>query len=137
MAKISTKINLWYILSTGMIILTMAITMYFLFESQRRTAIDNDLNDYGEFLVTGLNTDLTDMSELFNHLFSRKELPSKNPKILHFVLASSDSLIFETNAYVNLTNLLYKNQEVSKTTLKKLSEPLSSMMQNTEFCPGQ
>jgi two-component system, OmpR family, sensor kinase len=118
MAKISTRINLWYLISTGLIILTMAVTMYVLFEEQRRSAIDNDLHEYAEFLVTGLNTNLSNMTELFNHLFERKEQPRKQAKSLRFVLASTDSLIYESDTLINLDSLLTNNEELSKTSVK-------------------
>jgi len=131
MAKFSTKINSLYIVTTGLIIITMAVTMYFLFETQSRKSIDNDLIEYSEFLMTGLNTDLKDMTELFEHLFSRKELPTHPTKMLHFVLASSDSLIFETNTFINLDKLFNKNTELSQTTMKSSFRTIN--FNNTEY----
>jgi two-component system, OmpR family, sensor histidine kinase ArlS len=80
--------------------------MYSIYDVQRRNAIDTDLNEYTDFLISGLSDEPYNLSDLFSKLLEKKDKPSKKPKSHRFFLASNDSLIFEENALVNIDSLV-------------------------------
>ncbi|MFA6570290.1 MAG: HAMP domain-containing sensor histidine kinase [Bacteroidota bacterium] len=106
MLKISTRITLWYLIASGLIMLMMGIAMYSIFDATRRAAIDSDLYEYADFLTSGLGEQSKDMTELFEELIAKKEIPLAKPRAHKFVLASTDSLIFEKNTLINIDSLL-------------------------------
>lgn len=106
MFKISTRLTLWYIFATAIIISAMAITMYYIYEDQRRSAINTDLIEYADFLTNGLGPESEDMDAIYVQLLNNKDKPQKKMKAHRFVLASSDSIIYENNAIKNLDSLL-------------------------------
>lgn len=112
MLKISTKLTLWYLLATAVVIVTTAFSMYYIFDQQRRTSIDEDLADFAEFLTTGLGAQSTDLSDIFNEMLARKEKPNyKQRPHNRFLLSSNDSIIFESNLTTNLDSLLNALEE--------------------------
>ncbi|MCX6155376.1 MAG: ATP-binding protein [Candidatus Kapabacteria bacterium] len=106
MFKISTRITLWYALSTGVTILIMASVMYNIFEFQRRKAIDEDLIDFAETLVSDLPAEQPDLESAFDRLIERKERPSSKPRTHRFALSSRDSIIYEAGSFQNLDSIL-------------------------------
>lgn len=112
--RISVKLTLWYLIATGVIIGAMSILVYKTFDRQRRDAIDADLLEYAEFLISGMGDEVYDLSEMFDRMQKRKSKPSAKPKPHRFVLASNDSLIFEANTLINLDSLLSSLQEKRK-----------------------
>ena len=111
MLRISTRLTLWYLFASAIIIIANALAMYYIYNDQRRKAIDNDLKEYAEFLIDGLGVETTDLSVIFDVLLQKKEKPSSIIKAHRFVLASRDSLIFETNTLSNLETLLSQLDE--------------------------
>jgi heavy metal sensor kinase len=111
MLKISTRITLWYLTASGLLIFMMAFAMYSIFDAKRRAAIDSDLYEYADFLVSGLGEQSKDLSEMFDALLEKKEVPLAKPRAHKFVLASNDSLMFENNAIINIDSLLSVMQD--------------------------
>jgi hypothetical protein len=70
--KISTKLTLWYLIATAVVIGTTSLTMYYIFENQRRAAIDEDLADFADFLTTGLGHQSSELSDIFNEMIEKR-----------------------------------------------------------------
>lgn len=109
----------------------MAFSMYSIYDVQRRNAIDADLNEYTDFLISGLSDEPYNLSDLFDKLLERKEKPSTKPKAHRFFLASNDSLIFEENALVNIDSLVNVFLEKSDTKSKSAYHTLT--LENLEY----
>jgi len=92
--------------------------MYLIFDVQRRSAIDNDLQDYADFLISGIvGNESEDLSQLYDQIIQRMAKPSSNPRVHKFILASNDSVMFEANALANLDSLidlLFTNKDFTK-----------------------
>jgi signal transduction histidine kinase len=97
MLKISSKLTLWYTAATAIIILVIAIVVYVIYNSERRHVIDEELIDYGDFLINGFEGESPDLEGIFRELRDLKENQTTKSRIHRFAVISSDSLIFETN----------------------------------------
>jgi heavy metal sensor kinase len=104
--KISTKLTLWYMISSGIIIVVMAVAMYYIYDFERRRSIDEDLQDYGNFLTSGLATQKGDLSEVYDKLFEKKNYQTLRQRLHRFVLVSNDSIIFEAGLNMNLDSIV-------------------------------
>jgi len=105
--------------------------MYSIYEKQRRSAIDEDLHDFADFLTTGLGDQQSDMTEIFNEMVARKDKPSMRQRSHRFVLASNDSIIFESNIVTNLDSLLNTLEERNEFSFKSIYNTVS--LNNTEY----
>ncbi|MBM2815490.1 MAG: hypothetical protein HW421_2252 [Ignavibacteria bacterium] len=106
MLKISTRLTLWYVFATGFIIIFMAFGMYYIYDAQRRTAIDSDLINFADFLTGDIGEGPTDLDNIFNELREKKSHPSVRLRALRFALATNDSVIFEPSVLPNLDSLI-------------------------------
>jgi len=105
--KISTRVTVWYMLASAVIMFSVAASMYWMY----------DLLEYAEFLKKDLNEDRTDLDAIFKELLSKEEIPLSVLKSHKFFLTSSDSIIFEENAIKDIRNILIiynKNDSYNK-----------------------
>lgn len=131
MLKISTKLTLWYLLATAIVIGITSISMYYIYEKQRRVGIDEDLKDFADFLTEGKTNTTLEMSDIFNEMLERKDLPSIRQRLHRFALASNDSIIFETNTIPNLDSLLNVLEERNEFSYKAVYNTVS--LNNTDY----
>ncbi len=109
MLKISTKLTLWYSSATLLIIAAMSFTVYYIYEAERRSSIDSDLQDYAYFLASGLEADTMDLASTFKNLMKvRNDIPLARPRSHKFALADNDSIILDENSIANLDSILYR-----------------------------
>ncbi|MDQ1265053.1 MAG: hypothetical protein QG635_203, partial [Bacteroidota bacterium] len=106
MLKISTKLTLWYLSATAVIIFIIALAMYYIFDVQRREAIDDDLVDYADFLISGLGSQTSELESVYDEIMQVKKKPPIKPRAHRFALASNDSVIYEPSALQNLSSLI-------------------------------
>jgi signal transduction histidine kinase len=92
--------------SSGLIIILMAGAMYYIYDFERRESIDEDLQDYANFLTTGLTTEAGDLSEVYDKLFEKKNIQSLKQRWHRYALVSNDSIIFEAGLNVNLDSAI-------------------------------
>lgn len=104
--KISIRLTLWYMLASTIIMFSVSAAMYWLYEKQSRKAIDDDLVEYADFLISDLNKDSTDLDAMFYELLEKEEIPLSVLKSHKFFLTSVDSIIFEENSIKDIRNIL-------------------------------
>ena len=63
MFTITTRLTLRYLLIFGTIVSAIVLVMYTVFESNERDSFDAELRDYAEFLVSGVNTSTSSVSD--------------------------------------------------------------------------
>jgi heavy metal sensor kinase len=117
MLRISIKLTIWYLAASAVIVCLVALTTYDLYDDQRRDAIDSDLKEYANFLITGLDIDSSDINTVFDELLSRKDVPTTILKSHRFVLASTDTVIYQSNTLKNLESLLLEVDAVNDTSM--------------------
>ena len=131
MLKISTKLTLWYLIATAVVIGTTSFTMYYIFENQRRAAIDEDLADFADFLTSGLGSQSSELSDIFNEMIAKKDKPSIKQRTHRFVLASNDSIVFESNIEKNIDSVLNDLEDKNEFSFATLYNTVS--LNNTEY----
>jgi len=92
--------------ASTIIMFSVSAAMYWLYEKQSLTAIDNDLAEYSKFLIYDFKKESADLDELFNELLVKEEIPLSVLKSHKFFLTSNDSIIFEENSIKDIRNIL-------------------------------
>lgn len=106
MLKISTKLTLWYLVSTAVIIIAVSGAMYTIYDYERRNAIDEDLRDYANVLISEISGQSSTLSEMFDKMLFAKTKPQIKTVNTRFILSSNDSVIWEQNSHINVDSLL-------------------------------
>jgi heavy metal sensor kinase len=103
---ITTRLTFWYVAIFGLIIAGVAIAMYATFERQRRESIDVDLAAYADLLVSGIGGESANIEDVFDELTEAQKRPRAGFKAHRFVVASKDSVVFETNILADSDSLI-------------------------------
>lgn len=106
MLKISTRLTLWYLIATGSVIIIIAVLLYYLYEIERKKAIDSDLKDYANFLVSEMGGESATLSEVYERLLLAKKKQTAKPINNRFILSSNDSVIYEGTSIFNIDSLI-------------------------------
>ncbi|MCX7737776.1 MAG: HAMP domain-containing histidine kinase [Candidatus Kapabacteria bacterium] len=131
MLKISTRLTLWYSLATGIVIVTMAFIIYFLFENQRRASIDEDLRNYAELLVNGIENPSLEISEIYNEMIENRMKHNKQRKTSQIIISTSDSVFFESLPNINIDSLVNFFEQKSIASIKPTFHTFK--FENTEY----
>ena len=132
MFKISTRLTLLYTTATGVVILLIGFITYYIYESERRQAIDVDLKDYSDFLMQGLGKETSnDLTEVFERIISKKDKSSLKLKFHRFMLASNDSIIFESGPFSNIDSIINILEDKNEFSFK--SQYNSLIANNSEY----
>ena len=106
MPTITTRLTAWYVIIFGIIIVIVAVTMYATFDRQRRESIDADLAAYANLLVSGVGGESADIEDVFTELLEAQKKPRAGFKAHRFIVASKDSVVFETNILANSDSVI-------------------------------
>jgi heavy metal sensor kinase len=103
---ITTRLTSWYVTIFGSIIVVVAFTMYATFDRQRRESIDADLAAYANLLISGVGGESADIEDVFTELLEAQKKPRAGFKAHRFIVASKDSVVFETNILANSDSVI-------------------------------
>lgn len=103
---ITARLTLWYLAVFGGIIITVAVAMYSAFASNERRAVDNELQDYGEFLTSQVNTRGLSISEIFDELEEVTTRANLRFRAMRFFLSNRDSIVYENSPQAAIDPLI-------------------------------
>ncbi|MBL0173817.1 MAG: HAMP domain-containing protein [Ignavibacteria bacterium] len=106
MPTITTRLTFWYVGIFGLIIAGVAVAMVATFDRQRRESIDVDLAAYADLLVSGMGGESANIEDVFDELTEAQKKPRAGFKAHRFVVASKDSVVFETNILADTDSLV-------------------------------
>lgn len=127
MPKLSTKITFWYIFSTGIIIMIMAVSMYIIFDKLQRSSIDTEIADFSELLISGLDLESRDIEQVFRDMLKQKTNLRRHMSSHLFMLTSRDSILYESYAPAYLDSL---SEILDSTTFDSANPTYSSLFYN-------
>lgn len=118
MLKISTKLTLFYLSASAIIIGLMAMSSYYIYYAQRITSIDSELHDYAELLTTNLYIEKTNISFIYELLQERKDKSKRLHSLnFQFILTSNDSVIYESSDMEDLLTKIIDSDDSSQTNV--------------------
>jgi heavy metal sensor kinase len=94
---ITARLTLWYLAVFGGIIITVAVSMYSAFATNERRAVDNELEDYAEFLMSQVNVRGLSISEIFDELEDVTTRANLRFRSMRFFLSNRDSVVYENS----------------------------------------
>jgi heavy metal sensor kinase len=106
MPTITTRLTLWYVAVFGLILVVVDVVMYTVYASRLRGSVDDDLRSHADLLISGLSGETVELSDLFDDILAANSHPKPGYRGHQFILASSDSIVFETQDFTHPDTLL-------------------------------
>jgi heavy metal sensor kinase len=103
---ITTKLTSWYVGITALILIIVSISLYAVYDAESRASLDSDLASYTDLLISEAGRDASDISDFFDRLLEVRQNPKTRYSKHRFIVASKDSVVFESGVVSNLDSLV-------------------------------